>query len=1623
MNYLYNKDFGLKPKKCASRIFQNFWCVKIASVLLFFLIVSLIPTSALALLQAPELVSPGSGSAPGPDITTTTPQLKWKSELGVAKYGVYISEYPYGPANQIYANESISSSSTSFQVPSGKLQNGKKYRWKAASFNSAGQYSLSNPLYLKVLTSADLISTYRGFSPKTVILGSTSWNYYSGFKNRGGSAANPSRADVYISSDTNFTTTDYKIGSINVPPLGAGEGIPPIDLNISTFPSNIPAGSYYVGILVDAGKAVSESDENNWFYDLSQMLTLKSACTDGVLSGKVFDAVTNSVLSGVTVNISNGLSDVTNSSGYYVFPTIATNTYTISVSTGSYQSYYQSVYICGNKTQDIYLTKSSTVYGDDTQSGYSKDPVNTATGNYIYSRKDLEIPGPGIDFMFEPNYNSQAGSDPAATDGPLGYGWSHNYNVTLAVNTSVTITWGDGKTETWTPDGSGGFTPQYGVFDTLTDNGDGTYTLKKKDLTKYNFDTSGRLSGIVDKNGNTITLTYTGSNLTQITDTAGRTINLTYDTNNHIALITDPIGRTIRFTYDANDNLVSAKDMSGNTTAYTYDNKHQILTVVDPRGNTVVTNVYDSLNRVVNTQKDAKGGQTTYTYDEVNRKTTITDALGNTTIHYYDEFLRLIQETDGGGNSAFYTCDSAGNRTEVKDKNGNITNYSYDDRGNVTKKIEPLGSTTTITYDSNNNPLTRTDDLGNVTTYEYDANGNLIKTIDPLGNFTTTTYNAKGQPLTTTDGRGNTTNYKYDTQGNLIEVTDPSGNKTTYTYDGVGRRKTIVDALSRTTTYNYDNNDNLISVKDHLNNTTAYTYDENNNRVTMKDPLGNITSYSYDEKDLLVTIKDPLLNSINYTYDSIGRKLSETDKRGNTTNYAYDEAGNLIKVTDALGNQTTYTYDANGNKLTETNPLGQTTTYTYDALNRVVSITDPLGNITTNIYDSLGRVVATTNAKGQTTGFEYDKLGRLTKVTDDNNGTVQYAYDENGNRISMVDPNGNITNYSYDKLNRLIMKTEPLNNTTQYQYDEVGNLKQTTDPNGNTVQYNYDALNRLTTKTYPDNTTVTFEYDANGNRIKMIDSLGTTSYQYDKLNRMTSCTDSFNKTVGYGYDANGNRTSITYPDNKVVNYTYDKLNRLATVTDWLTNTTSYTYDATGNLINTSNPNNTTVTYTYDAAGRLTGLINKKSDSTVISSYSYTLDEIGNHTQSVQEEPLVPVIPDQNVNYTYDTENRLTDVSGTANTFDANGNMTGKGSDTYTYDYEDRLIQSAIGGAVTQYSYDGNGNRLVKVEGSNTTRYVLDINGSLSNVLAETDGSGNITAYYVYGLGLISKILPDDTASYYHYDSRGSTIALTDLSENITDKYAYGPFGKLANSTGSTTNPFKYVGRYGVQDEENGLQYIRARYYASELGRFVTKDTLAGNDKDGQSLNRYVYALNNPVVLIDISGFSAQEGGNIQNNFGTSDLLNGELVDGIDRIKYYKAQARMAELDYVAALQAESAYWEAWANTLEGANDALGTVRALFVSGPSGAISGLLGQLSTLADVTNHQRVANILNTANFVVSSYDLLNSSNELNTVLDKVDKGKLSFLSNDFLKQSTLWGLSAKGWWNSLKGVPVNP
>ena len=147
-----------------------------------------------------------------------------------------------------------------------------------------------------------------------------------------------------------------------------------------------------------------------------------------------------------------------------------------------------------------------------------------------------------------------------------------------------------------------------------------------------------------------------------------------------------------------------------------------------------------------------------------------------------------------------------------------------------------------------------------------------------------------------------------------------------------------------------------------------------------------------------------------------------------------------------------------------------------------------------------------------------------------------------------------------------------------------------------------------------------------------------------------------------------------------------------------------------------------------------------------------------------------------------------------------------------------------------------------------------------SLLEEVDDDGNVIASYTNEPGPFGKVISQErngVTSYYHYDGQGSTVALTDDNENVTDTYVYTAFGELVSSTGTTVNPFRYVGQYGYYtDVETNDIYIRARSYTPSLGRWLTRDPIGF---EGSPFNLYDFVDSKPVFKTDPSGQSVCDG--------------------------------------------------------------------------------------------------------------------------------------------------------------------
>ncbi|MGZ7442376.1 polymorphic toxin-type HINT domain-containing protein [Paenibacillus sp. TH7-28] len=352
---------------------------------------------------------------------------------------------------------------------------------------------------------------------------------------------------------------------------------------------------------------------------------------------------------------------------------------------------------------------------------------------------------------------------------------------------------------------------------------------------------------------------------------------------------------------------------------------------------------------------------------------------------------------------------------------------------------------------------------------------------------------------------------------------------------------------------------------------------------------------------------------------------------------------------------------------------------------------------------------------------------------------------------------------------------------------------------------------------------ITFNYKANGLLEKGASGNGpSTSFSYNGY-------DLTGMTVNAGAAANAKRATVQAESEVAESETPEKSDskkaetaRSATATEAtyafskLNAATghefTYEYDLNKNIVGRTQ-NGAADTFTYDPLNRIkieTGLdINKK----------YNYDERGN-LMDVEGRSLRGIT---NANYTFDSLNRLTKVKT-----------------------ED--------GTEVSYTYNGDGLLYERVAGEKRTRYYYDEEAKL---IAEADissGTPNVTYTYIYDLSgrLWSRVdQATGEVQYYQLNGHGDVVGLTDSQGNQLNTYTYDIWGNPETEEETVPNVFRYSGEYW--DNTTDLQYLRARWYDPNAGRFVSKDPYQGSIGNPLSLNRYSYVENNPLIYTDPSG--------------------------------------------------------------------------------------------------------------------------------------------------------------------------
>lgn len=932
------------------------------------------------------------------------------------------------------------------------------------------------------------------------------------------------------------------------------------------------------------------------------------------------------------------------------------------------------------------------------------------------------------------------------------------------------------------------------------------------------------------------------------------------------------------------------EDGSGNAIDFGMDNDQ----------NRISTTRYDLAGRVTHS-RDSAGVETRYAYDTLGRRTQTTTNYVDGTFNPnvpdedlisatgYNKGGQVVSTTDARGTQTAFTYDALGRRRTVIQAAGSplaTSSYTaYDKAGRVLRTIanwsnnplQPLpdardGITGDWRFVPADHGLLNDHDL--VTQYEYDLASRPTKVTDPLSNFTTTTYFKDGQVSASADPAGVVTVYRYDrlrrrtrvVQSFVAQTEDPAlwvwnsgwkqSNGTTPIAHGANNDQNVIVDLT------YDTAGRVTSQREPRGNLTSYSYDQLNRRKTLTNPLSKTWTTAYIDltsgKSQTTMTMPGITGAANYT---ITRQF---DRLGRSFNVAYGDAATTPDVA--------FSYDGAGNraKMTETGSSStvRETTFGYDDLHRLTSV-----------------------------GFDNDGSGSVDQ-------TVSYAYDAGGLRTKLTLPGSLDITYTYDIRGQLIALTDWDDQQARFAYDNLGRHVTTERANGLRSRYQYDAGGRLRALRHAHKSKMLaqflYEVDARGNRVQAQEtvahpaSTSDVSISHDDQSLVTRGTwanvSGFKQStevratlsVAFFGDA-ATLTMGTGPDHSLYDIyidgslwqsfdgyaaSPDEHNILVTAgidSRALTSEGLHILEIRNRAERQSQSSGSkvrfkqlviadeaydlqTITYSYDALARLKearyapGVNALAGDADLLRRHQYSYDLSGNRlSEAVALNGGSPTT----TNYTYNAANQLTSDGTNTLTYDNNGNLTSDGVNSYTWDRANRLL--SMGGS--SYAYDGAGNRISQTIGVDVTQYLLDLQPGLATVLQSTQDT-DTTRYIHAPRGIHSQQDASDQWTWMLQDDLGSVRSVVDNSLSVLESRLYEPYGTPFGGSGTSQTVYGFTGE---PTDTNELLYLRARYYAPNLGVFTGLDPFEGFEDEPMSLNSYGYVYGNPVNWNDPSG--------------------------------------------------------------------------------------------------------------------------------------------------------------------------
>ena len=1090
------------------------------------------------------------------------------------------------------------------------------------------------------------------------------------------------------------------------------------------------------------------------------------------------------------------------------------------------------------------------------------DGVNPANGNFVLQGTDIAIPGIGEAVQIARTYNSRKSN----FNGIFGFGWITNLEMNIWDSGSGPLTFvdEDNTRHIFGEKVGGGYEAAGGVYLDLVKNGNGTYTITRPDGTQINFNTSGKISSIVDTNGNTTTYTYdTNGKVTSITDSSASTprkTTIAYGTNGYVSSITNPENQTIAYEYDALGNLTKVTDAENNVTTFNYDADHNLISITNARNVTTTIN-YDTSDRVTSIDRPitingtATTSTTSYSYDTINSITSVTDGEGRRVDYTYNANGNIIQITENpldAQNKAVTTFDydNNNNLTQVIAPNENAVGgsaafvYQYDANGNITSVQLPENESMQYTYDTQNNLIKEQDFNSNVSTFDYDQNSNQTETIDPYTQSVSQRYDGVGNlqyqtyPMSTSDNLAANSSFELDNDSDNWpdNWTQATQSGTTATFDWAttskfGNRAISISnptgwAIISSEKQSYDGGTYVASGYVKTSATAAGAlikveyFDAQGNWLDQKVSYGLAGTHDWTR---LHVVADNAPTGTNTVRVSVGLNA------GSGTAY-FDsvqlEKGTVVSAYNLINNSS-FERDSNGDSI----PDNWTTSSNLSA-NDGMDTTEVY--VANNSFKITGESLKDKYIK-QRINISGDSTTKLTL----SGWSKQSGADPNGGNyllqvaINYTDgttdwSNANDFSKTANDWQHVAAEVNPTQafdsiDVYYYYYNQTGTAwfdAMRLEVGASHTSFTYDAnKNYVTEVKDPAGNTVSYGYDAVGNNTSVTDGKqNQTSYDYNGNNQLTKVTDPNLNVTSYGYDGEGNLTSVTNAKNDTTNYTYNESNQVSDFTNPLNQTTALEYDKNGNITKITYTNGNTVSYTYNALNRLVSVAYND-----VTKWEIDYDANGNVT-------FVTDASGNTTTYTYDKNSRITQIDeGSSNSiaygYDNNSTVTsiamtaGTTTDTLGYSYNplNQLVAlSRNSSNLANFTYDERGNiSSIKNANGTYTGYEYNDANQLQSI-KNFDANGNVLNYFIYSYDAnsnITSIETQDGTISYQYDALNQLTQET-LTDGTTISYEYDAVGnrtkKIVNDgTTITTTTYTY-------DEANQLTDVNGQVYTYDV---------------------------------------------------------------------------------------------------------------------------------------------------------------------------------------------------------------